>query len=121
MIPAVPAGSPLLSTVSGLPIAAHEMIDLVTILVDHSLDLFTARARLWARICHSPAKPNVIANEISAGGILERVLYICLLDLEMPVDIATVVRLVAFRHLLMLHRLWSWFCSPSRRPFYRRR
>jgi hypothetical protein len=121
VVPAVPAGSPLLPTASRVRIAAHEVIDLVTILVDHSLDLFTARACLWARICHSPAKPNVIANEVNARGILERVLYIRLLDLEVPVDIATVVRLIAFRHLLMLHRLWSWFCSPSRRPFYRRR
>src|SRR5438067_12809213 len=115
MIPAVPARSALAPTASRLLVAAHEVIDLVTILVDHSLDLLTARARLRPRVCHSPAKPNVVANEIDAGGVLECVLYVCLFDLEMPVDIATVVRLVAFRHLLMLHRLWSWFCSPSRR------
>ncbi|HKN68618.1 MAG TPA: hypothetical protein VJW73_20175 [Gemmatimonadaceae bacterium] len=95
VVPAVLSCATLL-VVRALAVAAHEMIDLVVILVDEALDLLTARAGLGACIGHGTAQSNVVANEIRACWILQRILHIGLLHLEVTVDIATVVGLAAF-------------------------
>jgi hypothetical protein len=79
-----------------LAITAHEMIDVVVVLVDEALDLLTTRAGLGAGIGHGATQPNVVANEIRACWILQRILHIGLLHLEVTVDITTVVGLAAF-------------------------
>jgi len=79
-----------------LAIAAHEMIDLIVVLVYEALDLLTSRTGLRTCIGHGTTQSNVVANEIRACWILQRILHIGLLYLEVTVDIATVVSLAAF-------------------------
>jgi hypothetical protein len=93
----------LAGAVLGIIVPADQVVDLVPVLLDHSLDLLTARARLGTRVRDRTAKSNIVANEIGASRIRERVLHVCLFHLEVTIDIATVVCLVAFRHLLKLH------------------
>jgi hypothetical protein len=66
---------------------------------------------LWTGVGDRAAESDIIANEVLARGILELVLYIRLFDLEVSVNIAAIVRLPAFRHLLML-RLWVLDYAP---------
>jgi hypothetical protein len=88
--------STTLVVLRALAIAAHEMIDLIVVLVYEALDLFTSRTGLGACIGHGTTQSNVVANEIRACWILQRILHIGLLYLEVTVDIATVVSLAAF-------------------------
>ena len=80
------------------------------------LDTFTARAGLRAGIRDGAAESHVVADELFAGGIRERVFHVSLLHLEMTVDVAAIVRLAAFRHLQMLPRLLVRVAAPLRHP-----
>ena len=99
--------------VRAFAIPAHEMIDVVLILVDQPLDLLATRAGLWSGIGDGTAQSNVVADEIRACRILERILHVGLLHLEVTVDIATIVCLAAFRHLLLLRFVWSDGYAPT--------
>jgi hypothetical protein len=107
MIPLTTACATLLLFSRPFPIAPDAVVDVVTVFVDQALDLPATRARLRARVRDCAAKADIIANEILALWIRERVLDVSLLHLEMSVDIPTVVCLSAFRHLLMLRLFGS--------------
>jgi hypothetical protein len=85
-----------------LAIPSDEVIDIVRILFDQSLDTLAVRACLRPRVRDCPAKTNVISNEVCARRIFELVVHIRLLDLEVAIDIAAVMCFAAFRHLLLL-------------------
>src|SRR3982751_2918405 len=106
VIPFMLSRAPLLVQ-SAFTISTHEVIDLVPILIDQPFDVLAARASLRTRVRDCTAKSHVVADEIGACRILERLLHVSLLHLEVTVDIASVVRLVAFRHLMMLRLVWS--------------
>ena len=72
------------------------MIDLVPILIDETLDVLAARARLRSRVRYGSAESNVIAYEVRSLWSLERVLHVRLLHLEVTVDIASVVSFPTF-------------------------
>ena len=106
---------PALLASGALAIAANEMIDLVPILIDETLHVLAARARLWAGIGNSTSESNVVANEVRACRIFQRILDVGLLHLEATVDITTVMRFVALRHLMMLHLVWyAGLCAVRR-------
>ena len=106
--------APLLAS-GAFAIAANEVIDLVPILIDETLDLLATRARLWTGIGDSTSESNVVTNEVRACRIFQRILDVGLLHLEATIDITTVVRFVAFRHLMMLRLVWSAWLSAGRR------
>jgi len=103
----MPARAALAFFACTFAITTDEAVDLILVLVDHSLDLLATRTRLWSGIGNSAAETNVVANEFLTLRILERVLDVSLFHLEVTVDITTVVRLPAFRHLMMLRLCWS--------------
>jgi len=102
VVPSMLTRATLLPGITLLAITADEMIHLVTILVDQSLHLLTTHARLRTGIRNGAPEPHIVADEIGTLGIFERILDVCLLHFEVAIDIASVVRLVAFRHLRML-------------------
>jgi len=87
-------------------IPAHQVIDVTLIRVDQAFDALATRAGLRTCVGDSTAQSDVVANEIRACRICERILNVGLLHLEVTVDITTIVRLAAFRHLLMLRLVW---------------
>jgi hypothetical protein len=117
---------PTLISSCTVAIASDQVIDIVLILFDHSLDALAIRPRLRPGVRDGPAKTNIVPNEVSARRILERVLHICLLDLEVAIDIAAIVCFAALRHLLLLlaggldspYANWRrhHFSRASRRP-----
>src|SRR4051794_29054824 len=103
---------------SAFAIPTHEVIDLVPVLVDQSFDVLAARPSLRTRVRDRTSQSHVVSNEIGACRILERILHVSLLHLEVTVDIASVVRLVAFRHLMMLRLVWSAWPRANWRVAY---
>jgi len=97
-------------------IAPYKVIDVTLVCVDQLFDTLAARASLGACIGNGAAQSNVIADEIGACRIFQRILHVGLLHLEVTVDIATVVRLAAFRHLLMLRLVWCAWLGADWRP-----
>jgi hypothetical protein len=103
MVPAMFPGPALSSAAASFAVLSDEVIYFVAVLVDQALDLFAARAGLWTGIRYGAAKADIVANEIGPARILECVLHVRLLHLEVAVDVASVVRLVSLRHLMLLH------------------
>jgi hypothetical protein len=85
-----------------LAISSDEMIDVVLIFFDQPLDALAIRPRLRPGVRDGSAKTNVIFDEVRTRRIRKRVLHICLLDLEVAIDIAAIVCFASFRHLLAL-------------------
>jgi hypothetical protein len=81
------------------------MVDLVAVLVDYALDAFAARSGIGTRVCYRAAEPDVVANELFASRIFERVFDVRLLHPKVTVHIPSVVRLVPLRHVLPLRLL----------------
>jgi hypothetical protein len=97
-------------------IPTHKVIDVTLVRVDQPFDTLATRASMRAGIGNGTAQSNVVANEIRACRILQRILHVGLLHLEVTVDITTVVRLAAFRHLLMLRLVWCAWLGADWRP-----
>jgi len=95
------------AVVRSLAIAPQEVIDREPILIDEPFDALARGARLRTRICHRTTETHVVPNEFLPRRIGERFFHICLLDLEVAVDVSTIVGFAAFRHLLMLPCCWS--------------
>ena len=82
-----------------LAVATDKMVNLVVVQVDQVLDVLAARARLWTRIRYGTTEADIILDDVGACGIFERVLDVRLLHAEVPIDVATVMRCVTFRHV----------------------
>src|SRR6185503_9111844 len=92
---------------SAFAISTNEVIDIVLVLVDQPFDVLATRASLRTRIGDRTPQSHVVAHEIRACRILQLILHVSLLHLEVTVDVTTIMRFAAFRHLLMLRFVWS--------------
>src|SRR5690242_19967042 len=72
-----------------LPVGVHEVRDPLGML-----------ARMRAGVLHRTAEPHIVANEILAFRVGAQVVDVHLLYLVLPIEVASVVRLLAIGHLL---------------------
>jgi len=89
------------------------VIDVVPVVFYQALDVLATRARLRAGIRYRTTETHIVAEVIRSSRVLQRVLDVRLLDLEVAIHVASVVRLAAIRHLLCSCCVWS-LSNPAR-------